>query len=308
MGQEGWRKYLRFSRQERWAVAVLVLLTLLAWTLPFLWDEHPTPPVLSAWPTEAERPAGATPSYRGRPATSGKEGKDAIRPFPFDPNTLEERGWLEMGFHPKKVATLLKYRARGGRFRRPEDLAKVYSLSAEDVAILTPFVRIPSTVERQASRDHAPDTIRSPARKSMGHAGLPRPQRLEVNAADSMAWIRLPGIGPGWASRILRFRRSLGGFVSVGQVAETYGLPDSVFRTIRPYLDIDTTLLSATIDINHGTAEQMAAHPYLSHRLARAIVAYRERHGPFGRTEDLGRMALVTPELLDRLRPYLRWE
>lgn len=140
------------------------------------------------------------------------------------------------------------------------------------------------------------------------HAGLTRPQRLEVNAADSMAWIRLPGIGPGWASRILRFRRSLGGFVSVGQVAETYGLPDSVFRTIRPYLDIDTTLLSATIDINHGTAEQMAAHPYLSHRLARAIVAYRERHGPFGRTEDLGRMVLVTPELLDRLRPYLRWE
>lgn len=308
MGQAGWRKYLRFSRKERWAVAVLTGLTLLAWTLPFLWYQHPTPPVLSPWPTEPDRSAGAIPSHLEVSDASAKPEVKAIRPFPFDPNTLEEKGWLDMGLPPKKVATLLKYRARGGRFRSPEELAKVYSLSAGDVAILTPFVRIPSAADRQPFRTRDRDSVRFPARGGVGHAGLSPPPGLEVNAADSPAWVRLPGIGPGWASRILRFRRSLGGFASVGQVAETYGLPDSVFLSIRPYLSIDTPLRIATIDINHATAEQLAGHPYLSHRVARAIVAYRERHGAFGRVEELGRLALMSPELMERIRPYLRWE
>jgi DNA uptake protein ComE-like DNA-binding protein len=145
-------------------------------------------------------------------------------------------------------------------------------------------------------------------RDGVRHSVPSRTQRLEVNAADSLAWIGLPGIGPGWASRILRFRRSLGGFASVAQIAETYGLPDSVFLTVLPYLYVDTSRSIATIDINRATAEQLAAHPYLTYRVARAVVAYRERHGIFGRLEDLGRVALVSPELLDRLRPYLRWE
>ncbi len=289
-------------------MAVLVGLSLLAWTLPFLWSEHPTPPVLSPWPTEPDRSAGDIPSQRQEPDASAKMGAKAIRPFPFDPNTLEEKGWLDMGLPPRKVATLLKYRARGGRFRSPEDLAKVYSLSDGDLAILTPFVRIASAEDRQSRRNQERDSVRYPAREGMVHAGLSRPLRMEVNAADSLAWVRLPGIGPGWASRILRFRRSLGGFATVGQIAETYGLPDSVFLSIRPYLYIDTSRSIATIDINHATAEQLAAHPYLTYRMARALVAYRERHGAFGRVEDLGRVALVSPELLDRLRPYLRWE
>jgi len=308
MEHAGWRKYFRFSRKERWAVAVLVGLTLLAWTLPFLWYEHPTPPVLSPWPTVPDRSTGTSPSERQSSGASSKGGATTIRPFPFDPNTLEEKGWIDMGLPPKKVATLLKYRARGGRFRRPEDLAKVYSLSAGDVAILTPYVRIPSAADRPSSPDLARDSVRSMVRDGVRHSVPSRTQRLEVNAADSLAWIGLPGIGPGWASRILRFRRSLGGFASVAQIAETYGLPDSVFLTVLPYLYVDTSRSIATIDINRATAEQLAAHPYLTYRVARAVVAYRERHGIFGRLEDLGRVALVSPELLDRLRPYLRWE
>ncbi|NDC78673.1 MAG: hypothetical protein EBZ67_12485 [Chitinophagia bacterium] len=307
MGQAGWRKYLRFSRRERWAVSVLVVLTLLAWTLPFLGYEHPSPPVLSPWPKEPDQPTGTIPSHPKVSGVTAKGRGSTIRPFPFDPNTLDQKGWLDIGLPPRKVATLLKYRARGGRFLRPEDLAKVYSLSAVDVAILTPYVRIHTPADRQTLRKHGRDSFRFSALEGAEQAWLSPPRRLEVNAADSLAWVKLPGIGPGWASRILRFRRSLGGFVTVGQVAETYGLPDSVFLSIRPYLHIDT-LLIAKIDINHATAEQLAAHPYLSHRVARAIVAYRERHGPFGRVEELGRLALVSPELLARLRPYLRWE
>lgn len=289
-------------------MAVLAVLTLMAWTLPFLWNEHPTPPVLSPWPTKPAGPIVETPSHpdASDPFTNGMV--PAIRPFPFDPNTLEEKGWLDMGFPRKKVATLLKYRARGGRFRSPGDLAKVYSLSAGDVAILTPYVRIPSAPDRQTRRNSARDSFRLPSRQEDRHPIPSRPQRLEVNSSDSLKWIGLPGIGPGWTSRILRFRRSLGGFVTVGQVAETYGLPDSVFLSIEPFLYIDTTLVIATMDINRATVEQLAAHPYLTYRVARAVVAYRERHGPFGRLEDLGRVALVSPELLDRLRPYLRWE
>jgi competence protein ComEA len=241
---------------------------------------------------------------------SGSKGRAAPvghAPFPFDPNTLDEQGWLALGLSRGKVGTLLKYRSRGGRFRRPEDLARVYSLAEDEVARLLPYVRIRATEARQGGMDPAGGKVGFRYdRVTLPEA--PRRKRVEVNSADSQAWVRLPGIGPGLASRILRFRRRLGGFLSVGQVAETYGLPDSVFQSIRPFLDVDTSKVQPWVDVNQATVEQLASHPYVSYRVAKAIVAYRGVHGPFGRVDDLGRLALVPSDLLERIRPYVRLE
>lgn len=304
MGQEGWRSYVRFTRQERWATILLVGLTLAAWMVPFLLPEHPLPPRIRPWPGEVDSSGSADPVRAVR-----REGQAATaRPvagFPFDPNTLDAAGWRALGLDDRKVRTLLNYRSKGGRFRKPEDLARIYGLSKAEVARLEPWVRIaPPEVGRVP-----PEAVRPQGSMSSGAGPARRaapPARIEINTADSMAWLALPGIGPGWAHRILRFRNSLGGFTGVGQVAETFGLPDSVFQRIRPWLEVDTSRILHRLDLNRDTEERLAAHPYLSRREARAIVAYRERHGPYARLDDIGRVAPISAETVERLRPYAR--
>ncbi|MBM3441994.1 MAG: hypothetical protein FJX89_04740 [Bacteroidetes bacterium] len=301
-----WRSYLRCNRQERWAVAALVLLTFAAWSIPFLLPEHASPPTLQDWPLEVhagEMQKGGAMS----PADRRQHASETIVYTPFDPNTLSREGWYSMGLRDRQVRTLLAYRSRGGRFRRAEDLGKIYGLSPEDVQRLMPYVRIPAPTARQRSRDttQLSHTHASVRRRSNPE---PTPSVIEVNTADSLTWLQLSGIGPGWTARILRFRRRLGGFMQVEQLAETYGLPDSVFQSIRPFLTVDATKVQPVIALNQATAEQLAAHPYLSYRVARAIIAYREQHGPFGQVEDLSRVALVTAELFERMRPYVRLE
>ncbi len=127
---------------------------------------------------------------------------------------------------------------------------------------------------------------------------------IDINLADTSAWIALPGIGSKLASRIVNFREKLGGFYAINQVAETFGLADSTFQKIRSWLKLDQPQLRK-ININTATLEELKAHPYIRFTLARPIVAYRSEHGPFNRLEDLKKIAAVTEDAFQKMFPYL---
>jgi len=89
----------------------------------------------------------------------------------------------------------------------------------------------------------------------------------------------------------------------VDQVGETWGLPDSTFRLIRPRLVL-ASADTRKIPLNTATEEMLQRHPYIRFRLARLIIRYRQEHGPFSEVTDLKRIALVTEELFTKLQPY----
>ena len=62
---------------------------------------------------------------------------------------------------------------------------------------------------------------------------------INVNAARAEDLKALPGIGDVLSERIVRFRNKLGKFSSVEEVGKTYGLPDSTFQKIKPYLVLE---------------------------------------------------------------------
>jgi len=114
----------------------------------------------------------------------------------------------------------------------------------------------------------------------------------------------LPGIGSKLASRIITFRDKLGGFYSIDQVAETYGLPDSTFQKIKQYLKLDNSLVKK-VNINTTTVDELKAHPYFKFSLANPIVAYRNEHGAFTKIEDIKKIMAVTDEIYKKIAPYL---
>jgi competence protein ComEA len=138
----------------------------------------------------------------------------------------------------------------------------------------------------------------------------PRPARkpvvLDINTADSTAWEALPGVGPVLAARIIRFRDKLGGFYTIEQVAETYGLPDSTFKKIQPSLRADNVSLKK-VDINKMDEQSLAQHPYIRYKLARLITRYRSVHGPFSQPEALKNIPLVDDSIYRKLEPYISY-
>lgn len=127
---------------------------------------------------------------------------------------------------------------------------------------------------------------------------------VDINRADSLLWEQLPGIGPVLARRIVYFRERLGGFHSIAQVGETYGLADSVFNKIQPLLRLGDVSLRK-IDLNETDEKSLADHPYINTKLARVIIRYRNSHGPFNQVEGLKGIALVDDSIYRKLEKYL---
>lgn len=219
--------------------------------------------------------------------------------FNFDPNTLSAEGWKKLGLHDKAIHTIQNYLSKGGKFRKPEDLEKIWGLNKALVKRLVPFVEIKEKVTKQDNYQKEA-AIPSTYRKSAAII-------IDINDSDTSDWIALPGIGSKLALRIVNFRSKLGGFKNINQVAETFGLQDSVFQKIKPMLLLANNTVKK-ININTATLEELKQHPYIRYNLAGLIVQYRNQHGSFSKIEDLGNIMAVTSDVMQKLTAYITIE
>lgn len=83
--------------------------------------------------------------YNGNSTYGNGRGKQSAQLFPFNPNTVSLDSLTLLGFSVKQAQTILRYREKGGRFRRKEDFAKIYTVSPEMYERLAPFITIPAT-------------------------------------------------------------------------------------------------------------------------------------------------------------------
>jgi DNA uptake protein ComE-like DNA-binding protein len=195
----------------------------------------------------------------------------------------------------------LHYKAKGGRFYKPEDLKKIYGMHEEEYERLFPYIRIENYfktgVKHADFGSQTADTAFRRISKTLDYTN--------INEADSEQWSRLPGIGATLASRILHFRERLGGFYAVDQVRETFGLRDSIFQKIKPVLILRPGPL-VQLDLNQTSRDALQMHPYIRWRLAKAIVEYRDQHGHFNSVDDLMRLAILDSEKFEKIKPYLK--
>ena len=221
--------------------------------------------------------------------------------FYFDPNTITEPEWKKLGLRDKTIKTIENYRSKGGRFYKPEDLQRIYGLHGDEYERLKPYIKIESNAPET---NEAFVSSRSKDKIQPSKTYATRYSVINVNTADTTAFISLPGIGSKLAARIITFREKLGGFYSVEQIGETYGLPDSTFQKIKQYLKLDNVSVKK-ININTATVDEMKAHPYIKYSLANPIVAYRNEHGMFSTIEDIKKVMAVTDEIYKKVAPYL---
>ncbi len=215
--------------------------------------------------------------------------------FYFDPNTISTEEWRKLGLKEKTIATINKFISKGGKFRQAEDIKKIWGLHEEEVKRLIPFVKIADN--NFSGQFKKPETIKEYGQKRSI-------EKVDINLADSASLTQLPGIGPRLSVRIINFRDKLGGFYSIDQVGETFGLPDSVFQKIKTYLVLNNKNLRQ-ININSAGIEEFKLHPYIRYNLGNLIMQYRQQHGSFTAVSDIKKIMMVKEDIYDKVLPYL---
>ncbi|GAB3218391.1 helix-hairpin-helix domain-containing protein [Algoriphagus aestuariicola] len=144
------------------------------------------------------------------------------------------------------------------------------------------------------------DTVKS----SRNQRQLENINRIPFSQADSVTLQIVPGIGPGTASRIIKYRQQLGGFHSQEQLLEVYGLTEDLASTLWEFFEFDS-LIFKKIPANSATIEEFSAHPYISYGEAKVLVAYRKQHGEFLNTDELLNIKIFKLEWVQKIKPYL---
>lgn len=138
----------------------------------------------------------------------------------------------------------------------------------------------------------------------------PKVQRfavLELNSADSQELVALYRIGPGLASKIIKYRKQLGGFYSLEQLPEIYGFQEDILFDLEGKIRVDASLVRK-IAINKAEFDELKTHPYLKFSLSRQLIAYRKQHGHFSNRNDLLKLKNLNDSIIRKIEPYLSFE
>jgi len=232
--------------------------------------------------------------------------------FFFDPNTIAQSEIDSLDLPEFVKQNILRYREAGGSFSSAKDLRKIYGMSDSVFHIIQPFIQIerqiPVRDAQITAASHRSFKIKSDSLKQdfveKEVRNSVQSDIIELNEADSATLVALPGIGPVFAKRIVKYRNLLGGFYKKEQLLEVYNFPSETYSKISEYLLVDTLEIQK-LRINFFDFPELLRHPYLSKEQVSAIINQREKHGPFRNLSDVAKIKVFDCESFDRIRPYL---
>jgi competence protein ComEA len=286
--REFFRQFMLYSRSERRAVVSLGILIVVVVVAPLVYRFYFVKQIVTY--NEGAK-------YKDLLAVNGKysdssgvlnpdidsPARHQVKLFYFDPNNIGVDDWKKLGLSERQAAVIEKYKSKGGRFRTAEDIRKIYVLSDEMKEQLIPYIKI-EAAEISASSGKF--------------------YKIEINKADSAAFEELDGIGPYLASRIVKYRSSLGGFYSIEQVGEAHGMNDTIMKLIRAHLTVDPTSIRQ-INVNTAEYEELRKHPYIHAKIAHALVSYRNMNGKIENVDQLRGIKPMTDEQYEKIKHYI---
>lgn len=245
--------------------------------------------------------------------------------FLFDPNTVSLVELTRLGMSEKQAAVVINYRSKGGVFRDKEDFRKIYSVSDQLYSKVQDYIVIRQNESKlhqsgdsvkhsgNNSKQSGNDFKQSEANfasagtyQNVGREWREEEFLLELNGADSADLTKLKGIGPYYASKILRYRERLGGFVHPGQLTEITGIDSVRYMMFSGNVFVDTTKVEKR-DLATATYSQLASNPYIGSYMARSIIRYIERNqGQKISITELLVKNIIKNELYNILRIYFR--
>ena len=215
----------------------------------------------------------------------------------FDPNEINPQQWMAMGLDSIVSQRVNKYLEKGGRFKNPSDIKKIYGMPDWFSDSVLPYVVIIPVV----------DPIDTQSQLEAHMPVYEAPQPIDLNLSDSAGLTMIRGVGPVFSGRIIRYRKKLGGFVSVRQLQEVYGIDSSKFAGIESQVYLDTTISPVKkLNINVDEFKVLLRHPYLNYEQVKALINFRKQHEII-RKRDFMNFPFLSKRQKLRIIPYLNF-
>lgn len=319
-----WKQFFYFNKSQRIGILVLIALILLAFLatifMPFLVKEREMESGADFLREAEEFKAGLIEKerkqkrerefypfqYRTYPRAKPYETKYEL--FAFNPNTADSATFVKLGLRPYVARNILKYRAKGGSFRNAESFSRIYGISPEKFEELKPYIQIPVAEEVQKPTEEEPVVEPLDDAKPSRQVPYKTDDIVELNSADTALLKQIRGIGTVFARRIVGYRKILGGYYSVEQLKEVYGMSDETYEKASPYISIDESQI-IKINVNKASIEKLKRHPYIkTFQRAKAIYEYRRKKIKLENIRQLKHLEEFTEEDWVKLEPYLSFE
>lgn len=282
-----WKDFLYFRKGSRVGVLLLLILILLALLLNVLLSYRDSSPVIVMQNDSIVREFDA---FLQRLQSNG----------PAVTGETSETGFGVAGPRSDDLTGLGSATTTDSRFRMVTEMGPGKDPSNREA------LERPQTISDGASPGN-----RSEREDRDRYSRYPRVEKLSegetisLNSTDTSEWKKIPGIGTVYASRIVKYRERLGGFVRKEQLLEVYGVDSELYARITPYIELGGGWRK--VSINHLEFKELLRHPYLSYKQVQAIVNLRDRKGRVDSIQELGMLDEFTSDDIYRLEPYLEF-
>jgi competence protein ComEA len=297
------KEYLEFTPGEMRGLIVFLFIIGIIIAAPYVWEKFNYQPIkitvqnLEPQIKEIESFKDKNHFYSDDENLPSEKSKSQL--FNFDPNNLSLQNWMKLGLSEKQANSIKSYEAKGGKFRSKADVKKMFVISAKKFEELEPYIQIDESEIFNKKPDYSSSNINYPKKEK-------EKVMVEINFADSVALTTISGVGPSFASRILKYKNRLGGFYNINQLREVYGIDSLKFEQIKNQIRVDIANITL-ININDCTFEQLKTFPYLAYKQSNAIIAYRKQHGNYKNAADLSKIAILNAETIQKIAPYLKF-
>ena len=201
--------------------------------------------------------------------------------FLFNPNFITDYKGYKLGMSVVEIDRLLEFRKTNKFVNSAEEFQKVTKVSDSLLNVISPLFKFPDWINnRRVKKEYENFPIKAFAKKEKI---IP----IDINQATKEDLIKIYGIGEAISLRILKQKDVLGGFVSMEQMSDVWGLSPEVIIELNNHFKISVLPKLKKIDINNASLKELSQFYYFKYAIAKEIVTYRSMNGDFKNIEDL---------------------
>lgn len=213
---------------------------------------------------------------------------------PFNPNFITDFKGYQLGMSVAEIDRLLAFRKTDRYVNSAPEFQNVTQVSDSLLAKISPLFKFPDWVNK---------------RKAYAKSVFEKPKVivLDVNIATKEDLKKIYGIGDGLSERILKEKEKLGGFVSMEQMGDIWGLSQEVVEKLKQSFKVEKVPAVKRVAINEASVKELSQFPYFRYPLAKTIVTYRSMNGRINGIEDLSKISGFPVEKSKIIALYLEF-
>lgn len=286
------KKYFIFSREQRNGIIMLFGIIIILQLIYFFVDFSS----LSKTSLEKEQWL----SLQSQIDSMKKEKVDYVpKIYPFNPNFITDYKGYKLGMSVAEIDRLLAFRKENKYVNSPKEFQGVTKVSDSLLNAISPYFKFPDWVKNK--KEFA-------AYKKYDDTAFAKKEKIvviDINQATQEDLIKIYGIGEATSLRILKFKESLGGFVSMEQMNDVWGLSPEVIENLNTRFKVSATPTVKKIDINNASIKELSLFPYFKYPISKNIVTFRSMNGDFKNSEDLTKIKGLSIEKANIIALYL---